>query len=62
LELWLPRSFYLPGLAQERAGDAAAAFASYQRFLSLWKDADPELKELQDAKARLTTLRSLVSK
>jgi tetratricopeptide (TPR) repeat protein len=59
-ELWFPRSYYLLGLAHERAGDAPAALASYQRFLSLWKDADPELKELQDAKARVTTLRSLV--
>src|SRR2546421_702446 len=54
---WYPRSFYLLGRAQELAGNAVDALATYDRFLDLWKDADPEIKELQDAKARAAGLR-----
>ena len=40
------------GLARARAlaGDAAAARSAYGRFLTLWKDADPDLPVLQEAK------------
>jgi tetratricopeptide (TPR) repeat protein len=55
--LFYPRSFYLLGLAQERLGDTAAALASYARFLDLWKDADPGLVELVDARARVAALK-----
>jgi tetratricopeptide (TPR) repeat protein len=53
---YYPRSFYLLGQAYERGGDAAAALQAYQRFLTLWKDADPDLEELQDAKTRVAAL------
>ena len=33
------------------AGDQAGARAAYQDFLALWKDADPELPALKEAKA-----------
>ena len=56
-ELWFPRSYALLGAAYERAGDRASALQAYQRFLSLWKDADPDLPELRDAAARAAALR-----
>ena len=55
--LWHPRSFYLLGKAHERAGESTPALAAYDRFLTLWKDADPDLAELRDAKARVAALR-----
>jgi hypothetical protein len=46
------------GQAHERAGAAAAAMQAYEKFLALWKDADPELTELQEGKARLAALQA----
>jgi hypothetical protein len=33
------------------SGDAAKAKAAYEDFLTLWKDADPEIPVLKQAKA-----------
>jgi tetratricopeptide (TPR) repeat protein len=62
LFVWYPRSFYRMGQAHERAGDPAAALEAYRRFLTLWKDADPDLAELQDAKARVAALGGVARK
>ncbi|HWE24237.1 MAG TPA: tetratricopeptide repeat protein [Myxococcales bacterium] len=51
-----PRSFYLLGRAYEAAGQPAAALEAYRRFLAIWKDADAELKEPQDAHSRVRAL------
>jgi tetratricopeptide (TPR) repeat protein len=39
------------------AGDAAKAKAAYQDFFALWKDADPDIPVLQQAKAEYATLK-----
>jgi hypothetical protein len=33
------------------AGDAAKAYTAYKDFLTLWKDADPDIPILKEAKA-----------
>lgn len=42
------------GRAYAMAGDTARAKAAYQDFLALWKDADPDLRILKQAKAEYT--------
>jgi serine/threonine protein kinase/tetratricopeptide (TPR) repeat protein len=44
--------------AARQSGDFAVARAAYERFLTLWKDADPTLPILLDAKAEYGKLRS----
>ncbi len=41
------------GLAYERKGDGERAQAAYRRLLEIWKDADADIPEVIDAKARL---------
>jgi tetratricopeptide (TPR) repeat protein len=45
------------GRAQAMMGDKAAARKSYQDFLTLWKDADPDIPVYQQAKAEYARLR-----
>jgi tetratricopeptide (TPR) repeat protein len=45
------------GRAQAMMGDTAAARKSYQGFLTLWKDADPDIPIYQQAKAEYAKLR-----
>ena len=47
------------GLARAHAlaSDTAAARKSYQDFLTLWKDADPDIPVLQQAKAEYSKLK-----
>jgi tetratricopeptide (TPR) repeat protein len=51
------KSFYVLGLAYERSGWTAKAIEQYEEFLDIWKDADPGIEELEDAKARLARLK-----
>ena len=45
------------GRAQAMMGDKAAARKSYQDFLTLWKDADPDIPIYQQAKAEYARLK-----
>jgi hypothetical protein len=44
------------GRAYAVAGDTAKAKAAYQDFLNLWKDADPDIPILKQAKAEYAKL------
>jgi tetratricopeptide (TPR) repeat protein len=44
------------GRAYAMLGDQAKAKAAYQDFLKLWKDADPDIPVLQEAKAEYLRL------
>jgi Flp pilus assembly protein TadD len=44
------------GRAYAMAGDAAKAKSAYQDFLTLWKDADPDIPILKEAKAEYAKL------
>jgi serine/threonine protein kinase/tetratricopeptide (TPR) repeat protein len=49
---------YYLGIAYEEAGLNEDAIARYEAFLESWKDADPGLAEVEDARDRLGKLRS----
>jgi hypothetical protein len=44
------------GRALDLSGDKARAKAAYQDFLTLWKDADPDIPILKQAKAEYASL------
>jgi hypothetical protein len=44
------------GRAYALAGDKTKALAAYKDFLTLWKDADPDIPILKEAKAEYAKL------
>ncbi len=52
-----PLAAYHLAQAYERKGERAQARASYDRFLEIWKDADPDIPEVIAVKARLKLAR-----
>ncbi|MBU4495526.1 MAG: tetratricopeptide repeat protein [Acidobacteria bacterium] len=50
------KSFYMLGKICEEKGWAGKAIEHYEKFLDLWKDADPGLIEVDDAKKRLAVI------
>jgi tetratricopeptide (TPR) repeat protein len=51
------KSLYMLGKIYEQQGDKARALEHYEKFLELWKDADPGLPEVEDAGKRLEGLK-----
>jgi hypothetical protein len=49
-------SHYAAGRIRQDHGDPAGARQSLAAFLELWKNADPGLPEVEDAKSRLAAL------
>jgi len=54
------KAFYHLGLAYEQAGRTIDAIEQYERFLTIWADADPGIKEIADARKRLARLKTLM--
>jgi len=48
-----PENYYYLGELYEKKGRKAKAIAYYEKFLTLWKDADMRTKELENARKRL---------
>jgi len=52
------KSFYMLGRIYEQQGQKGKAIEHYEKFLSLWKDADPDIAEVEDSKKRLAELKN----
>ena len=52
------KAHYLLGLAYEKSGWNDKAIEQYGEFLETWKDADPGISEIEDARQRLVRLTS----
>jgi tetratricopeptide (TPR) repeat protein len=51
------RSFYMLGKIYEQKGWKGKAIEHYEKFLDLWKDADPGMAEVEDARKRVAGLK-----
>jgi len=58
LAVWAVKAYYLLGLAYEKSGWNEKAVQKYQEFLEIWKNADPGIPEVLDARQRLARLKS----
>jgi serine/threonine protein kinase/Flp pilus assembly protein TadD len=52
------KNFYMLGKIYEQQGNTSKAIENYDKFLDLWKEADPGIAEVEDAKVRLSGLKS----
>jgi serine/threonine protein kinase/tetratricopeptide (TPR) repeat protein len=51
------KAYYWLGMAYEESGWNDKAIEQYEEFLNIWKDADPGIQEIEDAKERLARLK-----
>ncbi len=54
-EPWILAHYQL-GILYEKKGERAEAAKAFKSFLEIWKDADPDIPEVRDAKRRLNAL------
>jgi tetratricopeptide (TPR) repeat protein/predicted Ser/Thr protein kinase len=54
----LVKAHYLLGNAYEKSGWNNKAIEQYEKFLDIWKEADPGIPEIEDARRRLARLQS----
>jgi len=52
-----PRLYYKLALLYDQKGQNNKAIEQYEKFLDLWKDADPGTSEVEDARARMGGLK-----
>jgi tetratricopeptide (TPR) repeat protein len=52
------KAYYWLGMAYEESGWDDKAIKQYETFLDIWKDADPGIKEIEDAQQRLARLKN----
>jgi serine/threonine protein kinase/Tfp pilus assembly protein PilF len=52
------KSFYMLGKIHEQQGNTTRAIEHYEKFLDLWKDADPGIAEVEDARERVAGLKA----
>jgi tetratricopeptide (TPR) repeat protein len=53
------KAYYLLGQAYEQSGWTNKAIEQYEEFLEIWKDADPGILEVEDARQRLAALKQI---
>jgi tetratricopeptide (TPR) repeat protein len=51
------KAFYMLGKIHEQQGDTTKTIEHYEKFLDLWKDADPGIAEVDDARKRVAGLK-----
>jgi len=51
------KSFYMLGKIYQQQGKKTKAIEHYEKFLDLWKEADPGIPEVEDAKTQLENLK-----
>jgi len=56
--IWAVKAYYFLGLAYDKSGWTNKAIAQYEEFLDIWKNADPGIPEITDAKERLRKLKA----
>lgn len=52
------KAHYWLGVAYQQQGEKVKALKEYEKFLEIWKEADPGIKEIEDAKQRLAKLKA----
>jgi len=55
--IWAVKAHYLLGNAYEESGWSKKAIEQYEIFLDIWKDADPGIEEVEEARERLRAMK-----